>query len=190
MKKRQREILKLVKPLVDKGARGRLMRIYQNLTTRQKRAPKCLVCDGPIVRTNGRPFARFDSSLCFQIYKRKNHGMKKLIPLTTLCLLACSAFASPGATSTLTVGWTNGDNPTATTNWVTIVSYGISPGVYTNSVTVPYSQTSVTISNLVSATRYYASAQHSDGTDTSVPSNEANAKTKLNAPKNAGAQTP
>lgn len=116
--------------------------------------------------------------------------MKKLCLLLLFSLLSGSALASPGATSTMTVGWTNGDNPTANSNWVTIVSYGISPGVYTNSVQVPYSQTSVTISNLVSATRYYASAQHSDGTDTSVPSNEANAKTKINQPKNAGAQTP
>lgn len=116
--------------------------------------------------------------------------MKKLLVLfITLSLMAISVFASQPL-STMTFAWTNGDNPTATTNWVTIVSYGISPGNYTNSVTVPYSQTSVTISNLVSATRYYASAQHSDLTDTSVPSNEANAKTKLNAPKNAGAQTP
>lgn len=99
-------------------------------------------------------------------------------------------FASPGTTSTLTLGWTNGDNPTATTNWVTVISYGVAPGVYTNSVTVPYSQTSVTISNLVSATRYYASAQHSDGTDLSVYSNEANAKTKINKPTGATAQTP
>lgn len=116
--------------------------------------------------------------------------MKKLLALFTLSLLAGPVFASPGANSTMTVGWTNGDNPTATTNWVTIVSYGVSPGNYTNSVTVPYSQTTVTISNLVSATRYYASAQHSDLTDTSVFSNEANAKTKINAPKNATAQTP
>lgn len=116
--------------------------------------------------------------------------MKKLLALFTLSLFPFLAFASPGATSTMTVAWTNGDNPTATTNWVTIVSYGVAPGVYTNSVTVPYAQTSVTISNLVSATRYYASAQHSDLVDTSVPSNEANAKTKINKPQNAGAQTP
>lgn len=114
--------------------------------------------------------------------------MKRLLVLFALSLLAGLVFASPGANSTMTVGWTNGDNPTATTNWVTIVSYGIAPGNYTNSVTVPYSQTSVTISNLVSATRYYASAQHSDGTDVSVPSNEANGKTKINAPKNAATQ--
>lgn len=116
--------------------------------------------------------------------------MKKLLVLFTLSLFVGVLSASPGANSTMTVGWTNGDNPTANTNWITIVSYGISPGNYTNSVTVPYSQTSVTISNLVSATRYYVSAQHSDLTDTSAFSNETNAKTKLNAPKNAGAQTP
>lgn len=188
MSPRERQIIKEIKPLVDAGNRGWAMRVYQNLTTHRKRKPKCLFCGNPVLNIAGKK--RFDSVLCFQMFQRKMRGMKKLIPLTALCLLACSAFASPGANSTMTFGWTNGDNPTANTNWVTIVSYGISPGVYTNSVTVPYSQTTVTISNLVSATRYYASAQHSDGMDTSVPSNEANAKTKINKPTSATAQTP
>lgn len=104
----------------------------------------------------------------------------------TFCLLALTASAA-----TLTCSWTNGDNPTAVSPpWVTIVSYGIAPGVYTNSVTVPYSQTNVVISNLVAGVRYYASAQHSDGTDSSVASNESNAKTKLNPPKNSNVSAP
>lgn len=112
--------------------------------------------------------------------------IKQLIRSLMVALpLACAA-----QSATLTFAWTNGDNPTATTNWVTIVSYGPSAGVYTNSVTVPYSQTNVVISNLVSGVRYYASAQHSDGTDTSVASNEANAKTKINPPKSLTASAP
>lgn len=104
----------------------------------------------------------------------------------TFCLLALAARAA-----TLSCSWTNGDNPTAVSPpWVTIVSYGIAPGVYTNSVTVPYSQTNVVISNLVAGVRYYASAVHNDGTDSSVASNESNAKTKLNPPKNNNVSAP
>lgn len=187
MTSRERQIIKEIRPLLDQGVRGRMMRIYQNLTTFQRKAPKCLFCGGPILHKPGpRKPRKFCSMLHKIIYKRNQSSARKLAAIcafTVFCQIVIGA--------TLTFSWTNGDNPTAVSPpWLTIVSYGISPGVYTNSVTVPYGQTNVVVSNLVSGVRYYASAQHSDGTDTSVASNEANAKTKINPPKNATASAP
>lgn len=102
--------------------------------------------------------------------------MKTILAL----ILSTSVCFSAG----INVSWTNGDNPTATQ---TIVYYGVTSGVYTNSVTVPFTQTTVTITNLVAGVRYYVAAKHTDGSDQSDYSNEANAKTKLNPPKNASA---
>lgn len=89
--------------------------------------------------------------------------------------------------ATLTVTWTNGDNTTAVSN---MVYYGTSSGVYTGAVMVPFAQTTVTLSNLASGVRYYVAAQCTDGMDASPYSNEANAKTKLNPPKNLNANAP
>lgn len=97
--------------------------------------------------------------------------------LMPLFALSCSA-------QNLVVSWTNGDNGTNATS--TLVSYGISPGVYTNTITVPITQTNLVLTNLVGGQRYYVAAKHSDGTDLSDYSNEANAKTKPRPPKNIG----
>lgn len=83
------------------------------------------------------------------------------------------------------IGWKNGDNPTATTNWNTVIAVGVVANVYTNQTFIPYGGTNYTITNLVSGQRYYFAVKHSDGTDESVYSNEVNAKTKPNPPKNA-----
>lgn len=38
----EREIIREIRPKLDAGARGRIMRIYQNLTTKRRQAKKCL----------------------------------------------------------------------------------------------------------------------------------------------------
>ena len=95
------------------------------------------------------------------------------------------AYCSP--ISTITLAWTAGDNPTGTQH---LILGGTTSGVYTFTNSVPYAQTTCTISNLVSGTRYYFTVVETDGTDFSPYSNEANAKTKMNPPKNLSAVAP
>lgn len=38
----ERDIIREIRPKLDAGARGRIMRIYQNLTTKRRKAGKCL----------------------------------------------------------------------------------------------------------------------------------------------------
>lgn len=113
--------------------------------------------------------------------------MKRLIK--GIVGLAFIGLAASALSADLFVYWTNGTNNVSTvTN--TFVYYGVAPGVYTNFVQVPITQTNVTITGLVGGQRYYAAAQHSDGVDRSLFSNEDNAKTKIHPPRNANVSTP
>lgn len=116
--------------------------------------------------------------------------MKKLITIIgAFALLATAAFAGT-STSTITLSWTAGDNPTGTQH---LIFWGTTSGVYTNlasPIVIPYAQTTCTVSNLMAGTRYYFVVQEGDGTDVSVYSNEANGKTKLNPPKNLSVTAP
>lgn len=107
--------------------------------------------------------------------------MKKLLAAIASLFIAAITFGAD-----LTIGWVNGANPVGTQ---TVIQWGTATGVYTNSITVAYGVTNVTVTNLVAGTRYWFAAKHldpSDG-DTSVNSNEVAAKTKLNPPKNLNA---
>jgi hypothetical protein len=113
--------------------------------------------------------------------------MKTLPSLLLLCALPC--LAGP-ATSTISLAWAAGDNPTGTQH---LVFWGTTSDIYTNlasPLNIPYAQTNCVVSNLVSGVRYYFVVQETDGTDTSVYSNEAQAKTKMNPPKNLTATAP
>jgi len=103
--------------------------------------------------------------------------MKKLIAIIGVLSMLAVSIAAPS--STISLAWTPGDNPTGTQH---LIFWGVASGVYTNSISVPYPQTNCTVSNLVSGTRYYFVAQATDGIDVSVYSNEANGKTKINPP--------
>lgn len=111
--------------------------------------------------------------------------MKRTISI--LSIFALIAVACAGQTSTLTLSWTPGDNPTGTQH---ILLGGTSPGVYTFTNIVPYAQTTCTVSNLVSGTRYYFVVVETDGADLSPYSNEANGKTKLHPPKDLTVTAP
>ncbi len=101
--------------------------------------------------------------------------MKPLIAL--IALLTFSAYSAD-----VVVVWVNdATNPSITQ---TVVSYGGAPGVYTNSITVAAGVSTVTITNFPPGRRIYVAARHTDGVDFSIYSNEDNAKTKLNPPKN------
>ena len=109
--------------------------------------------------------------------------MKKiLIGLCVSLLISVCGFAA-----TLSVGWTNGDNPAATSN---LVVYGVSPGVYTNTVAIPFAQTSLTLTNLAAGVRYYVNVRCTDGVDFSDYTTEVSAKTKMNSPKNLNVTAP
>jgi hypothetical protein len=111
--------------------------------------------------------------------------MKKfsIFAITLLAASVCSMLGSD-----LFVTWTNDlQNPVGTQ---TVVSYGITSGVYTNSITVAYGVSSVTITNCLAGRRYYVAAKAYDGIDYSIYSNEDSAKTKLNTPKNTSVTLP
>lgn len=185
MTTREREIIREIRPMLDRGCRGRLLRIYQNLTTLRRKLPKCKAeCGNPLIAIkHGQITRKFCSCACFQRWKR-NQSVKKLLAASIVCLCALSH------STDLFVYWTNGDNGTNAT--MTVVSYGLSPGVYIGSTNVSIALTNVTITGLVGNQRYYVSAYHSDspGTNVSTWSNEANAKTKMNPPKNNSVQSP
>lgn len=183
----ERDIMREIKPLVDRGVRGRTLRIYQNLTTWRRKLPKCKCGCGEalISLKHHKTNAKFATRLCFQRWKR-NQSMEKLLAASIImCLCALSYSAD------LFVVWTNGDNGTNAIQ--TIVRYGTAPGSCTNAtgfVVVPFSQTNVWLTNLIAGQRYWVTAAHSDGTDVSPCSNEANAKTRMNPPKNLGVNSP
>ncbi len=106
--------------------------------------------------------------------------MKKLFALIALLSLTAAA-------EDIKLGWVNGDNPTATAQWQTIVYIGTSPGVgptnYTSTVTVSWPATTATATNLPGGVRYYFTVAHTDLEDISDKSNEVNKKTKINPPK-------
>ncbi len=107
--------------------------------------------------------------------------MKKVTALVVLCVSTLSG-------ADLFVFWNNGPNGPGVTQ--TIVQYGMVSGSCSNSigyVVVPITQTNVWITNLLGGQRYWVTAIHTDGTDVSPCSNEANAKTSINPPRNTGA---
>lgn len=112
--------------------------------------------------------------------------MKKLLTATTALLITTLTFGAE-----LTVTWLNGDNPETT---VTAIFYSTTQGSYpTNQfVIVPYPYNSYTFTNLSGGRRYYFIAKHVDPVDgdVSLPSNEANGKTKMNPPKNMSVGQP
>lgn len=179
----ERKIIREIRPQIESGVRGRVMRIYQNLTTHRRRLPKCKCgCGKPVIYLkHGHYNTKFASLICVRIWRR-NEYMKKLLAATTALFIAAVTFGA-----NLTVAWVNGDNPVGTQ---TVIQWGTTSGVYTNSLVVGYGVTNVTVTNLVAGTRYYFAAKHLDPTDgdTSVNSNEAAGKTKLNPPKNLNAQ--
>ncbi len=81
------------------------------------------------------------------------------------------------------LSWVNDtNNPFGT---LTVASWGPASGVYTNSITVPYGVSTVTISNIPIGVRIYFAVQAFDGvTNYSIFSNEVNSKSKPNPPKN------
>lgn len=114
--------------------------------------------------------------------------IKLAVPVVTIfasLLLLCIS----GYSATVTLSWDNATNNAPTVN-LTVLSWGVQSGVYTNSVTVPITQTSLQLTNLMAGTRYYFVAQHSDGTDLSVYSAECVYKTKPNPPRNLQANAP
>lgn len=122
-----------------------------------------------------------------QALRKRTANMRKL--LSTLALLTLTATAALAAD--ISLSWTNGDNPGATTAWKTIVFYsfttGAGPTNYVGTMTNSWPTSFCTVTNLQAGRRYYFTVYHSDLEDLSPPSNEANGKTKLNPPKNASA---
>lgn len=110
---------------------------------------------------------------------------------TLLALLALLAVATSSIASDISLGWKNGVNPTATTNWHTIVLVGYSPGVnvsnYVASVTVNWPVTNAVVTGLPAGTKCYFAVVHTDLEDISDPSNEVFRKTKIDPPKQAQA---
>lgn len=106
--------------------------------------------------------------------------MRKLL-ITAAWLIAITGFSAD-----LSLTWVNGTNAVPVQ---TQIHYGITPGVYTESFTVAAGLTNCTVTNLLAGKRYYFAAKHFDPVDgdTSVFSNEANGKTKMNPPKNLNA---
>ncbi len=108
--------------------------------------------------------------------------MKSTISLVVL-LVSITAFSAD-----ISMRWTNGDNPTATSSWQTIVYISTSPTVsptnYVSTFTVSWPQNTATVTNLAAGTRYYFCVSHTDLEDISDPSNTVNSKTKINPPKN------
>ena len=109
--------------------------------------------------------------------------MKKLFALIALATLAITSIAAD-----IKLGWTNGDNPSATSSWQTIVYISTSPSVsptnYVSTFTVSWPQNTATVTNLAAGTRYYFCVAHTDLEDISDPSNTVNSKTKINRPTN------
>lgn len=109
--------------------------------------------------------------------------MKKLFAALASLTLTATALAAD-----VTLGWKNGDNPTATPSWHTIVLVGYSPGVnasnYVTSVTVSWPTTNAVVSGLPAGTKCYFAVVHTDLEDISDPSNEVMSKTKINPPTN------
>lgn len=114
--------------------------------------------------------------------------IKLAVPVVTIfssLLLLCIS----GYSATVTLTWENAaGNPANVTQ--TVISWGVGSGAYTNSLTVPITQTSLQLTNFMAGTRYYFVAQHSDGTDLSVYSAECVYKTKPNPPRNLQANAP
>lgn len=156
-RKREREVLKQLKPLVDAGDRGVALRIYQRLTTYRRNALKCIVCGGPILSRTGNPNKKFDSRLCFQIHRR-NMNTKKLLA-ASFCMVAAAllVFAAPTPnTGSVRCSWSYdlASNP-GVTNF--IIYYGPTSGTYTNHVNAG-TNLSVTISGLARGQTYFFSA--------------------------------
>lgn len=110
---------------------------------------------------------------------------KALLPLLVF-IFSMAAYAGTPV-STIILAWTPGDNPTGTQH---LILGGLASGVYTFTNSVPYSQTTCTVSNLLAGTKYYFVVQETDGVDVSPFSNECMAKTKLNPPKNLTGSAP
>ncbi len=180
----EKQIIKAIRPRLDRGLRGWDMVVYQNLTTKRRGVALCRCGCGRHVRRRKATFKSpnlFFSQMCFQVWKR---NAKKVAAIT--CLFLAILVNSYGAN--LFVFWTNGPNGPSVTQ--TIVQYGMASGSCTNAigfVIVPISQTNVWITNLLGGQRYWVTAIHSDGTDVSACSNEGNAKTPVNPPNNLGA---
>ncbi len=111
--------------------------------------------------------------------------------MRTITAFASLVFAISSLAADQPIAWVNGDNPTATPAWHTIVYIGTSPNVGpTNSVTtvtVNWPTTTVTVTGLQAGTKYYFSVAHTDMEDLSDLSNEVMKKTKINPPHNTTA---
>lgn len=177
-KKERWKTIKRLYPLADSGN----VKAIEQFTKIMNRSYSVTTCQEPGC---GLPCK---GTTC-QTHRHDHVSMRKVLILAAVLLLGMTAYAGTPQ-STVSLAWTPGDNPTGTQH---LIFWGTSSGVYTNLATplvIPYAQTTCTVSNLVSGTRYYFVVQETDGIDVSIYSIENSAKTKLNAPKNVSATAP
>ncbi len=110
--------------------------------------------------------------------------MKKLFAFI-LTMFSLNSFAED-----VSIGWKNGINPNATTNWQSIVYVSTTPNPsstnFVYSASVQWPKTNATVINIPSGTKTYSVVYHYDLEDLSPPSTPiVYYKTKMNPPQQA-----